>query len=234
MGVVGAIVPWNFPLLMASWKIGPVLASGNSLVLKPSEKSPLTALRIAELAMEAGLPEGVFNVVPGFGHTAGKALASSMDVDCIAFTGSTATGKTVMQYAAQSNLKKVSLECGGKSPNIVLADCPDLDKAATAAAYAIFFNQGEMCSAGSRLLVEASIKDAMLEKIAAVGRDHGARRSARSGDQARRDRRRDADEARAVVHRCGQEPTAREWRWAANACARTAAASSSSPRCSTA
>ncbi len=170
MGVVGAIVPWNFPLLMASWKIGPVLASGNSLVLKPSEKSPLTALRVAELAIEAGLPEGVFNVVPGFGQTAGKALASSMDVDCIAFTGSTATGKAVMGFAAQSNLKKVSLECGGKSPNIVLADCPDLDRAATAAAYAIFFNQGEMCSAGSRLLVEASIKDAMLEKIAAVGR----------------------------------------------------------------
>jgi acyl-CoA reductase-like NAD-dependent aldehyde dehydrogenase len=170
MGVVGAIVPWNFPLLMASWKIGPVLASGNSLVLKPSEKSPLSVLRLAELALEAGLPVGVFNVVPGFGHTAGKALAAHMDVDCIAFTGSTATGKTVMQYAAQSNLKKVSLECGGKSPNIVLADCPDIDKAATAAAFAIFFNQGEMCSAGSRLLVEESIKDAMLEKIAAVGR----------------------------------------------------------------
>jgi acyl-CoA reductase-like NAD-dependent aldehyde dehydrogenase len=170
MGVVGAIVPWNFPLLMASWKIGPVLAAGNSLVLKPSEKSPLTALRVAELAVEAGLPPGVFNVVPGFGHTAGKALSSHMDVDCIAFTGSTATGKTVMQAAAMSNLKKVSLECGGKSPNIVLADCPDLDKAATAAAYAIFFNQGEMCSAGSRLLVQDSIKDAMLEKIAVVGR----------------------------------------------------------------
>jgi acyl-CoA reductase-like NAD-dependent aldehyde dehydrogenase len=170
MGVVGAIVPWNFPLLMASWKIGPVLASGNSLVLKPSEKSPLTALRVAELALEAGLPEGVFNVVPGFGHTAGKALAAHMDVDCIAFTGSTATGKVVMQLAAQSNLKKVGLECGGKSPNIVMADCPDLDKAATAAAFAIFFNQGEMCSAGSRLLVDASIKDAMLEKIAQVGR----------------------------------------------------------------
>lgn len=170
MGVIGAIVPWNFPLLMASWKIGPVLAAGNSLVLKPSEKSPLTALRVAELAVEAGLPPGVFNVVPGFGHTAGKALSSHMDVDCIAFTGSTATGKTVMQAAAMSNLKKVSLECGGKSPNIVLADCPDLDKAATAAAYAIFFNQGEMCSAGSRLLVQDSIKDAILEKIAVVGR----------------------------------------------------------------
>ena len=170
MGVIGAIVPWNFPLLMASWKIGPALAAGNSLVLKPSEKSPLTALRVAELAVEAGLPPGVFNVVPGFGHTAGKALSAHMDVDCIAFTGSTATGKTVMQAAAMSNLKKVSLECGGKSPNIVLADCPDLDKAATAAAYAIFFNQGEMCSAGSRLLVQDTIKDAMLEKIAVVGR----------------------------------------------------------------
>jgi acyl-CoA reductase-like NAD-dependent aldehyde dehydrogenase len=170
MGVIGAIVPWNFPLLMASWKIGPVLATGNSLVLKPSEKSPLSALRVAELAVEAGLPPGVFNVVPGFGASAGKALAAHMDVDCIAFTGSTATGKTVMQYAAQSNLKKVGLECGGKSPNIVLADCPDIDKAAKAAAFAIFFNQGEMCSAGSRLLVAESIKDQMLEKIAAVGR----------------------------------------------------------------
>jgi acyl-CoA reductase-like NAD-dependent aldehyde dehydrogenase len=170
MGVIGAIVPWNFPLLMASWKIGPVLATGNSLVLKPSEKSPLTALRIAELAMEAGLPEGVFNVVPGFGQTAGKALSLSMDVDGIAFTGSTATGKAVMGYAAQSNLKKVSLECGGKSPNIVMADAPDLEKAAQAAAYAIFFNQGEMCSAGSRLLVQESIKDRMLETIASVGR----------------------------------------------------------------
>src|SRR5688572_13612071 len=171
MGVVGAIVPWNFPLLMASWKIGPVLASGNSLVLKPSEKSPLTALRVAELAVEAGLPEGVFNVVPGFGQTAGKSLAAHMDVDCITFTGSTGTGKAVMGYAAQSNLKKVSLECGGKSPNIVLADCPDLDRAATAAAFAIFFNQGEMCSAGSRLLVQDSIKDAMRSEERRVGKE---------------------------------------------------------------
>lgn len=170
VGVVGAIVPWNFPLIMAAWKIGPVLAAGNSLVLKPSEKSPLTAIRIAALAVEAGIPEGVFNVVPGFGHTAGRALASSMDVDCIAFTGSTATGKLVMQYAAQSNLKRVGLECGGKSPNIVLADCPDLERAATAAAFAIFFNQGEMCSAGSRLLVDERIRDELLERVAAVAR----------------------------------------------------------------
>src|SRR5882762_961583 len=170
MGVVGAIVPWNFPLLMAAWKIAPILASGNSLVLKPSEKSPLSALRVAELAVEAGIPAGVLNVVPGFGQTAGKALALHMDVDCIAFTGSTATGRMIMQYAGQSNLKRVSLECGGKSPNIVLADYPDLDKAASAAADAIFSNQGEMCSAGSRLLLQEGIKDAVLEKVQALSR----------------------------------------------------------------
>jgi len=170
VGVVGAIVPWNYPLLMAAWKFAPVLATGNSLVLKPSEKSPLTALKVAELAVEAGIPPGVFNVVPGLGQSAGKALALHMDVDCIAFTGSTATGKQVMQYAGQSNLKRVSLECGGKSPNIVLADYPDLDRAAKAAAFAIFSNQGEMCSAGSRLLVHESIRDALLEKVQAVGR----------------------------------------------------------------
>jgi 4-guanidinobutyraldehyde dehydrogenase/NAD-dependent aldehyde dehydrogenase len=170
MGVVGAIVPWNYPLLMAAWKIGPVLAAGNSFVLKPSEKSPLTAIRVAQLAIEAGIPEGVFNVVPGLGQTAGKALALHMDVDCIAFTGSTATGRNIMQYAGQSNMKRVSLECGGKSPNIVMADCPDLDKAATAAAFAIFDNQGEVCSAGSRLLVQDSIKDAVLEKVKAIGK----------------------------------------------------------------
>jgi len=169
LGVVGAIVPWNFPLLMAAWKIAPILAAGNSLVLKPSEKSPLSALRAAELALEAGIPPGVLNVVPGLGPTAGKALALHMDVDCIAFTGSTGTGRAIMQYAGQSNLKRVSLECGGKSPNIVLADYPDLDKAATAAAYAIFFNQGEMCSAGSRLLLQESIKDQVLEKVQAIG-----------------------------------------------------------------
>ncbi len=170
LGVVGAIVPWNFPLVMAAWKIAPVLAGGNSLVLKPSEKSPLTALRVAELAIEAGLPPGVLNIVPGYGHTAGKALALHMDVDCVTFTGSTATGKMIMQYAGQSNLKRVSLECGGKSPNIVMADYPDLDKAATAAAFAIFFNQGEVCSAGSRLLVQESVKDRVLEKVQEVGR----------------------------------------------------------------
>jgi 4-guanidinobutyraldehyde dehydrogenase / NAD-dependent aldehyde dehydrogenase len=171
VGVVAAIVPWNFPMLMAAWKIAPVLAAGNSLVLKPSEKSPLSAIRLGQLALEAGLPPGVFQVLPGFGHTAGAALASHMDVDCIAFTGSTATGKTVMQAAAQSNLKRVSLECGGKSPNIVLADYDDLERVAQASAYAIFFNQGEMCSAGSRLLVHESIRERLLEHIGHIAQE---------------------------------------------------------------
>src|ERR1039457_664818 len=170
VGVVGAIVPWNFPMLMAAWKIAPVLAAGNSLVLKPSEKSPLSAIRLGQLALEAGVPPGVFQVLPGYGHTAGAALASHMDVDCIAFTGSTSTGKAVMRSAAQSNLKRVSLECGGKSPNIVMADFDDLERVARAAASAIFFNQGEMCSAGSRLLVQESIRERLLEQIGRIAR----------------------------------------------------------------
>jgi len=167
VGVVACVVPWNFPLLMAAWKIAPALATGNSVILKPSEKSPLTAIRVAELAAEAGIPEGVFNVIPGFGQTAGKALALHDDVDCIAFTGSTAVGKMILGYSGQSNMKRVWLECGGKSPNIVFADCPDLDAAAQAAGFGIFFNQGEMCSAASRLLVEDSIRDEFLEKLVA-------------------------------------------------------------------
>jgi 4-guanidinobutyraldehyde dehydrogenase/NAD-dependent aldehyde dehydrogenase len=169
VGVVAAIVPWNFPLIIAAWKIGPALAAGNSFILKPSEKSPLTAIRIAALATEAGIPDGVFNVLPGYGQTAGQALALHMDVDCIGFTGSTRTGKLMLQYAGQSNMKRVWLECGGKSPNIILADCPDLDRAAAAAASAIFFNQGEMCSAGSRLIIEEPVRDAVLEKVVAAG-----------------------------------------------------------------
>ncbi len=171
LGVVGAIVPWNFPMIMAAWKLGPILAAGNSVVLKPSEKSPLTALRLAELAVQSGLPRGVFNVVTGFGRTAGNALALHADVDGIGFTGSTATGKHIMACAAQSNLKRISLECGGKSPNIVMGDWQDVRRAARAAAYAIFFNQGEMCSAGSRLLVHESLKDAMLAQIAVVAKE---------------------------------------------------------------
>ena len=169
-GVVAAIVPWNFPLLMASWKLGPALATGNSVVLKPSEKSPLTALRVAELAAEAGLPEGVLNVVPGFGDKAGEPLALHMDVDCLAFTGSTRTGKRMLEYSGRSNMKRVWLECGGKAPNVVLGDVADVERAASAAAWGIFFNQGEMCSAASRLVVHESVKDAMLEKIVEIGR----------------------------------------------------------------
>jgi 4-guanidinobutyraldehyde dehydrogenase/NAD-dependent aldehyde dehydrogenase len=169
-GVVGAVVPWNFPLLMAAWKLGPALATGNSVILKPSEKSPLTAIRIAQLAVEAGLPVGVLNVLPGFGNTAGRALALHMDVDVIAFTGSTVTGKRMLEYAGQSNMKRIWLECGGKSPIIVLADTRDIERAATAAAWAIFFNQGEVCTAASRLLVQDSIKDQVLEKVIEIGR----------------------------------------------------------------
>ncbi|MEA3117335.1 MAG: 4-(gamma-glutamylamino)butanal dehydrogenase [Paraburkholderia sp.] len=171
VGVVAAVVPWNFPILMAAWKFAPALAAGNSVVLKPSEKSPLTAIRIAQLAHEAGLPPGVFNVVPG-GAEPGKLLALHRDVDCIAFTGSTKVGKLIMQYAGQSNLKRVWLELGGKSPNIVLADCPDLDRAAKAAASAIFYNMGEMCTAGSRLLVERGIKEPFLAKLLAAAREY--------------------------------------------------------------
>lgn len=165
VGVVGAVVPWNFPLLMAAWKLGPALATGNSVVLKPAEQSPLTAIYLARLAAEAGLPDGVLNVVPGFGPEAGQPLGLHMDVDALAFTGSGEVGKLFLQYSGQSNMKRVSLECGGKTPHIIMADCHDLDAAATAAAFGIFFNQGEVCNAGSRLLVEESIKDEVLEKI---------------------------------------------------------------------
>ena len=168
VGVVGVIVPWNYPMIMAAWKIAPALAAGNSIVLKPSEKSPLTALRLAELALEAGIPPGVFNVVPGFGLEAGEPLALHMDVDCIAFTGSTKVGKRIHVMAGQSNLKRAWTELGGKSPNIFFADCPDLDRAVEAAVGSVFFNQGESCNAPSRLLVEASIKDAFLEKALAL------------------------------------------------------------------
>jgi gamma-glutamyl-gamma-aminobutyraldehyde dehydrogenase/4-guanidinobutyraldehyde dehydrogenase/NAD-dependent aldehyde dehydrogenase len=168
MGVIGVIVPWNYPMIMAAWKIAPALGAGNSVVLKPSEKSPLTALRLAELALEAGIPPGVFNVVPGFGPEAGSPLALHMDVDCIAFTGSTKVGKQIHVMAGQSNLKRAWTELGGKSPNIVFADCPNLDKAVEAAVGSIFFNQGESCNAPSRLFVEASIQEQFLEKAVAM------------------------------------------------------------------
>ncbi|SDK80218.1 gamma-glutamyl-gamma-aminobutyraldehyde dehydrogenase [Pseudomonas delhiensis] len=165
VGVVAAIVPWNFPLLMSCWKLGPALATGNSVILKPSEKSPLTAIRVAQLAIEAGIPKGVLNILPGFGHTVGKALALHMDVDTLVFTGSTKIAKQLMVYAGESNMKRVWLEAGGKSPNIVFADAPDLAAAAESAASAIAFNQGEVCTAGSRLLVEKSIKAEFLPLV---------------------------------------------------------------------
>ena len=170
LGVVGAVVPWNFPLLMATWKVGPALASGNSVVLKPAEQSPLSAIRLAELAAEAGVPAGVLQVLPGFGETAGQALGRHADVDMIAFTGSTEVGKLFLRYAGESNMKRVALECGGKSPHIVTADCGDLDAAATAVAWGVFYNQGEVCNAGSRLLVHRSVKDELLERVVQVAK----------------------------------------------------------------
>lgn len=171
LGVVGAVIPWNYPLLMAAWKLGPALATGNSVVLKPAEQSPLSALRLAELASEAGLPDGVLNVVPGMGEVAGAALGRHMDVDKIAFTGSVEVGKLFLTYAGESNMKTVSLECGGKTPHIVMSDTPDLDRAAKNVAAGIFFNQGEVCNAGSRLLVDTSIKDEFIDRVISHGRE---------------------------------------------------------------
>jgi 4-(gamma-glutamylamino)butanal dehydrogenase len=168
LGVVAAIVPWNYPLIITAWKIGPALLAGNSVVLKPAEQSPLSAIRLGQLALEAGLPEGVLNVVPGFGEETGKPLGLHHDVDMVSFTGSTEVGKLMLTYAGQSNLKRVSLECGGKSPHVVLRDA-DLMAAAEAIAWGIFYNQGETCHAGSRVIAEASIKDALVAEIVRVG-----------------------------------------------------------------
>jgi acyl-CoA reductase-like NAD-dependent aldehyde dehydrogenase len=168
LGVVGAVVPWNFPTLMATWKLGPALATGNSVILKPAEQSPLTAIRLAELAAEAGIPAGVLQVLPGFGETAGQALGRHMDVDMIAFTGSTEVGKCFLRYSGESNMKRLALECGGKSPFVVFPDCDDLDAAAQAVAWGVFYNQGEVCNAASRLVVHKDVKDALLERIVSV------------------------------------------------------------------
>jgi acyl-CoA reductase-like NAD-dependent aldehyde dehydrogenase len=170
VGVVGAITPWNFPMMITAWKIAPALVSGNSVVLKPAEQSPLTALRIAELALEAGIPEGVLNVVPGLGETAGKALGLHPDVDAVAFTGSTEVGKLLLGYAGQSNMKRVSLETGGKTPNILFDDLPDLDYALRAVGFSVFWNTGEMCVAGSRLLVQRGIYDEVVSRLPEVAK----------------------------------------------------------------
>jgi aldehyde dehydrogenase (NAD+) len=164
LGVVGQIIPWNFPLLMAAWKIAPALACGNTSVLKPAEQTPLTALRLGELAIEAGIPAGVVNIITGFGPTAGAALTEHADVDKIAFTGETTTGRIIMKACAESNMKRLSLELGGKSPNIVFADA-DLESAVRGAFNGIFFNQGQVCCAGSRLFIEESAHDEFMERL---------------------------------------------------------------------
>jgi gamma-glutamyl-gamma-aminobutyraldehyde dehydrogenase len=171
LGVVGAISPWNYPLLMAAWKVAPALAAGNCVVLKPAEQAPLACLRLAELFVEAGGPPGVFNVVNGIGEVAGKALALHRDVDKITFTGSTAVGKLMLQYAGQSNMKRVSLECGGKSPQVFMGDLLDLDRAVAAAYNGIYANMGEVCNAGSRLLVEKPIYDEFIDRFIAAGQN---------------------------------------------------------------
>ncbi|WP_406835621.1 aldehyde dehydrogenase [Streptomyces sp. AHU1] len=170
-GVVGAVVPWNFPLTLAGWKVAPALAAGCTVVLKPSENSPLSALLLGRIAAEAGLPPGVLNVVGGTGPVAGRAIGLHPEVDVLAFTGSTEVGRHFLRYAADSNLKRVWLELGGKSPNIILPDAPDLEKAAATAAWGIFFNQGEMCTAPSRLLVHTSIAEQVIESVVRRARE---------------------------------------------------------------
>ena len=171
IGVVAAVLPWNFPLLMMAWKIGPALAAGNSVIVKPAEQTTLTALRLAELAMEAGIPRGVLQVLPGDGPTVGEPLGMHMDVDLVTFTGSTETGRRFLRYSADSNLKKVVLECGGKNPAVVLEDAENLDLVAEHVVNAAFWNMGENCSASSRLIVHKDVKDALLERIKARMRD---------------------------------------------------------------
>jgi len=165
-GVVGQIIPWNFPLLMVSWKIGPALATGNSIVLKPSEFTPLTALIVAELVQQAGFPPGVLNVVTGYGNTVGQAITEHMGIEKVAFTGSTLVGRKVMEAAAKSNLKNVTLELGGKSPNIIFDDA-NLDQAVNWAAHGVFWNHGQTCCAGSRVFVQAGIYDRFMDKFTA-------------------------------------------------------------------
>ena len=171
VGVVGCVLPWNFPLLMMAWKIAPALAAGNSVIVKPAEQTSLTALRLAELAIDAGIPRGVLNVIPGLGPDVGEPIGLHPDVDMVSFTGSTETGRRFLRYSADSNLKKIVLECGGKNPAIVLDDAEDLDLVAEHIVNAAFWNMGENCSAASRLIVQENIKDALLEKMLAHLRD---------------------------------------------------------------
>ena len=171
MGVVGCVLPWNFPLLMLGWKLGPALITGNSVIVKPAEQTSLTALRVAELALEAGLPRGVLNVLPGMGPDVGEPMGRHPDIDMISFTGSTETGRRFLQYAAESNLKKIVLECGGKNPAVVLEDAEELDLVAEHVVNGAFWNMGENCSASSRLIVHEAVKDELMKRIVARARD---------------------------------------------------------------
>ncbi|MBS0565464.1 MAG: aldehyde dehydrogenase family protein, partial [Proteobacteria bacterium] len=171
VGVVGLVLPWNFPLLMLAWKIGPALAAGCSVIVKPAEETPLTALRLAELAMEAGIPPGVLNVVPGSGPDVGEPIGRHMDIDAVSFTGSTETGRRFLRYAAESNLKEVTLEMGGKNPAVVLDDAENLDRVAAHVVNGAFWNMGENCSASSRLIVQRGVRDELLKRIAAHVRE---------------------------------------------------------------
>jgi len=171
VGVVGLVLPWNFPLLMLAWKIGPALAAGCSVIVKPAEETSLTALRVAELAMEAGVPAGVFNVVPGSGPDVGEPIGRHMDIDAVSFTGSTETGRRFLRYAAESNLKEVTLEMGGKNPAVVLDDAENLDRVAAHVVNGAFWNMGENCSAASRLIVQKGVKDDLLKRIVAHARE---------------------------------------------------------------
>ena len=227
VGVVGQIIPWNFPLLMQAWKLAPALATGNTVVMKPAEQTPLTALRVAELIVEAGFPDGVVNMLPGYGPTAGAAIARHMDVDKVAFTGSTEVGHLIMEAAAQTNLKRVTLELGGKSPNIVFADA-DMDQAIEGSHFALFFNQGQCCCAGSRLFVEEKAYDEFVERSAARAKKREGGRSVRSahrtGSAGGRRSVRESD----VVTSIRARSRARSW-WRAGIAGATAATSSSPP-----
>jgi gamma-glutamyl-gamma-aminobutyraldehyde dehydrogenase len=171
IGVVGAVLPWNFPLMMAAWKAAPALAAGNSLIIKPAELTSLSTLRMAELAAEAGIPDGVLSVVPGLGETAGQALGRHMDVDALSFTGSTEVGRMFLRYSSESNLKEIVLECGGKSPQVIMADAPDLDYVADQVLFAGFMNMGENCTCGSRLIVHRSVRDELIDKLISKAAD---------------------------------------------------------------
>ena len=227
LGVIGAVIPWNFPAQMAAWKIGPALATGNSVVLKPAEQTSLSALRMAELAAEAGVPAGVFNVVPGLGETAGQALGRHPDVDMVAFTGSTEVGRLFLRYSAESNLKRIILECGGKSPQIVLADAPDLDLVAQNAVNAAFWNMGENCSCGSRLIVSRTAQGRVARQDQRPRPHLDRGRPARSHDACRFDDRSGAPQESPGLHRVRAQRRRATGVWAGGSSGRKAAAISS-------